>query len=170
MLLRYLKIEEPSHYSEKIEAHELEMGYNYSAKVQPVEFDMEVSPLKKGCLIEGSFGYEAVLPCARCMEPVVISGKTTFAVELKPITSLNIPDDETEIELGETDEVFIDGEVFDTSELVKEQMYLLLPERVLCEDECKGLCPNCGANLNETKCKCPEGNNPRRADLNKLGE
>jgi uncharacterized protein len=168
MLLRYLEIEEPSHYSEKIEEQELEMGYNYSAKVKPIEFEMEVTPLQKGCLIEGDFDYEVILPCARCMEPVVISDTATFAIELKPRSALNIPENEADAEMDDADEVFIEGDVFDTSELVKEQMYLLLPERVLCEDECRGLCPNCGANLNETKCKCPEAKDPRWAELNKL--
>ncbi len=169
MLLRFMEIEEPSHYSEKFEAQELEMGYNYSAKVMPLTLEMDASPLQKGCLIEGSFLYEASLPCARCLEPVPVSGHTHFALEVKPRSALNLPEDgEEEVEMGETDEVYIDGEVFDTAEMVKEQMYLLLPERVLCSDECKGLCPNCGTNRNETKCKCPETTDPRWSGLDKL--
>lgn len=171
MLLRFLEIDEPSHFTEKFDSQELEMGYNYSAKVRPVTLELDVSPLQKGCLVEGSFGYEASLPCARCLEPVDISGQTSFAIEVKPRSALNIPEEtETEEELGETDEVYIDGEVYDTSELVKEQMYLLLPERVLCSEECRGLCPNCGVNRNETKCKCPETSDPRWSGLDKLSD
>jgi len=171
MLLRYLEIEEPSHFSEKFQAQELEMGYNYSAKVMPVTMEIDVSPLSKGCLIEGSFKYEAVLPCARCLEAVKVSGHASFAVEVKPRSAIKVVDEtESEAELGEIDEVYLDGDTYDTSELVKEQMYLLLPERVLCSDECKGICPNCGANRNETECKCPEQKDQRWSGLDKLSD
>ena len=92
MLLRFMEIEEPAHYSEKFDAQELEMGYNYSAKVMPLTLEMDASPLQKGCLLEGSFSYEASLPCARCLEPVPVSGHSHFSVEVKPRSALNLPE------------------------------------------------------------------------------
>jgi uncharacterized protein len=166
MLLRFLEIEEPSHFSETIAAHELEIGYNYTAKVLPIVFDMEVDPLEKGCLISGTFSYKAELPCARCLEQAAVSGHTSFAIQLKPRSALKVLKNDPEPD--EIDEVFIDGEVFETSELVKEQLFLIIPEKALCREDCRGLCPNCGTNLNETGCKCPEAKDPCWSQLDKL--
>ena len=170
MILRYLEIEEPSHYSERIESHELEIGYNYCAQVMPIQLDMDLSPLQKGCLVQGSFSFDVIMPCARCLEGVNVKGNTSFAVELKPRSALKVPPKEAEVELEEIDEIFLDEKVFDTAELVKEQMYLLLPEKVLCKEECRGFCPDCGTNLNEADCKCPKTLDSRFSDLNKLLE
>ena len=49
---------------------------------------------------------------------------------------------------------FFDGEVIEIDQLVAEQIFLTLPVKVLCSEECKGLCPGCGANLNDEACRC----------------
>lgn len=171
MILRYLEIEGSSHHSEIIDPRELEVGYNYFARVMPIQLEMDISPLPKGCLVKGSFAFEAILPCARCLEDVALNGKTSFSTELKPRSALKVPQtEEEEVDLDETDEIFPDGDVFDTWELVKEQTYLLLPGKVLCKEDCKGLCPQCGADLNKTECKCPKTLDPRFSVLTKLFE
>ncbi len=52
---------------------------------------------------------------------------------------------------------FFDGEAIEVDELVAEQIFLALPVKVLCREDCKGLCPGCGANLNEEACRCKAG-------------
>ena len=42
-------------------------------------------------------------------------------------------------------------------EMIREQIYLALPMKFLCNVDCRGLCPNCGANLNEVECECASG-------------
>jgi uncharacterized protein len=52
---------------------------------------------------------------------------------------------------------------------VRESLLLALPMKVLCSEDCKGLCPHCGANLNEESCDCvAETIDPRWAELRKL--
>jgi uncharacterized protein len=52
---------------------------------------------------------------------------------------------------------------------MREQMYLALPMKPLCRDDCRGLCPTCGANLNLAACGCKnEWEDPRLAVLRKL--
>ena len=61
-----------------------------------------------------------------------------------------------QVELNESDmqlSVF-DGEAIDLDDLVREQILLTLPSRVLCEDDCKGLCPVCGSDRNIVSCQC----------------
>ena len=56
--------------------------------------------------------------------------------------------------------------MIDLLELAREQIILSLPEKPLCDEECKGLCTSCGADLNEETCTCePEPADPRMAVL-----
>jgi uncharacterized protein len=50
-----------------------------------------------------------------------------------------------------------EGDAVDLDELVREQILLGLPSRRLCREECKGLCPKCGADLNAGDCSCEQG-------------
>ena len=50
-----------------------------------------------------------------------------------------------------------EGDAVDLDELVREQITLALPSRRLCREECKGLCPKCGADLNAAECSCERG-------------
>ncbi|MGH7783338.1 MAG: DUF177 domain-containing protein, partial [Candidatus Binatia bacterium] len=55
------------------------------------------------------------------------------------------------------------------NEVVREQILLDLPDQVFCTENCRGLCPKCGANRNLIDCKCEEDNvDPRWAALNNL--
>jgi uncharacterized protein len=66
---------------------------------------------------------------------------------------------------------FIKGDTIDLSDIVREQVYLSLPMRSICKESCRGLCPVCGANLNESSCLCrkPEGH-PAFSKLRLKGE
>lgn len=64
---------------------------------------------------------------------------------------------------------FYDGPEVDLSPLVCEQTLLALPTRPLCRDDCRGLCPNCGANMNTNPCNCPPATTaPRLGALHAL--
>ena len=54
--------------------------------------------------------------------------------------------------------------------LVSEDAYLAIPYRMLCREDCKGLCPRCGKNLNEGPCGCSAPGDPRLAVLAQLLE
>ncbi|HEX8637491.1 MAG TPA: DUF177 domain-containing protein, partial [Pyrinomonadaceae bacterium] len=63
----------------------------------------------------------------------------------------------------------LDNNKIDVAEIVREQILLNLPEPVYCRDDCKGLCPQCGANRNLIDCKCEEKEiDPRWAALKGL--
>jgi uncharacterized protein len=63
-------------------------------------------------------------------------------------------EDEKELDSEELTYEFFDGEVIEIDQLIAEQIFLALPVKVLCSEDCKGICPNCGANLNEEACQC----------------
>ncbi len=99
-------------------------------------------------------GMEAKLSsrCARCDEPFV--------------ETLNIPLEERFVKgaSGEDEESYtFAGEVLDLTPMVMDNLFLNMPISSVCSDDCKGLCPVCGCNLNTAQCSCerePEEENP----------
>ena len=76
-----------------------------------------------------------------------------------------IPDDDPDA----VDLFPLDGPVVDLAEVAREQVDLALPLRVLCRDDCRGLCPGCGADLNREACRCTSvGGDERFAGLARL--
>jgi uncharacterized protein len=74
-----------------------------------------------------------------------------------------------EVTEDDLDTAFYRDGVIDLRELVREQIYLLLPMKPLCKEACAGLCPVCGTNLNTGSCDCPrEWEDPRLAPLKAL--
>jgi uncharacterized protein len=82
--------------------------------------------------------------CTRCLEPIDI--KLSFPIQENFSQEHPIIDDE--------DANFINYEHFDIDRYVQQSIFLNLPQKFLCSDECKGLCPICGGNLNKSSCKC----------------
>jgi uncharacterized protein len=78
-------------------------------------------------------------------------------------------EDDLEVEEADLDEQLVEGDEVDLTEIIREQILLNLPEQVLCKEDCKGLCPQCGANRNLIDCDCGEDEiDPRWAALKNL--
>ncbi|MDH7600923.1 MAG: DUF177 domain-containing protein [Armatimonadota bacterium] len=105
----------------------------------------------------GSFSTTVELECSRCLrahsmllelpieEELQIAGHTIEMLEAA---------DEDEIPEEEREPLFVDN-IFDLTELIRQSILLALPIKPLCSEECRGLCPHCGANLNDGPCGCP---------------
>lgn len=96
--------------------------------------------------------------CDRCATPVV--RETTIPVEHVLVTHLN---DEGNDEL-----CLIEDMHFNIDELIREDVLLSLPTKILCRDDCLGLCPYCGINLNLSKCDCKKPVDPRLEALKRF--
>ena len=97
------------------------------------------------------------------MEEVNRSFDLFYAPFLKTASQgRQLKDDDTEIG-------FFQGEGLFLADVVKEQVLLALPLKVICQSDCRGLCPNCGANLNHEECRCEtHATDPRLAPLARL--
>jgi uncharacterized protein len=93
------------------------------------------------------------VPCARCLEPVRHELKGEFDLLFRP---LGVDAGPSELELGapDTEIGYYQGGGLVLEEVLREQVLLTLPVRTLCRDDCKGLCPRCGSNLNDEGCSC----------------
>lgn len=114
----------------------------------------------------GTVSSEVIGYCARCLESYTFELSKEFSLVLVPEERLPPRLELTEEDL---DIAYYQGEEIDLSPLVDEQILLALPTRPLCSEECRGLCPQCGANRNLETCSCkPESGDPRFAILRQL--
>jgi len=112
-----------------------------------------------GYMVDGRFSASGRLACSRCLEPVAWQVQDTFSVEYRRAQPR---DSEIELTGDELDVAFLDGDVLDLGEVAAEQLLLALPMRFVCDDQCAGLCPRCGANRNrDGACTCEPEGDPR---------
>ena len=106
--------------------------------------------------LKGSFAGTFQVPCARCVEPVVIPLSAEFDLIFRPSQADSEPL-ERSITAPETEIGYYQGDSLLLEDVLREQVLLSLPGRTLCKPDCKGLCPRCGENRNSTACTCEEG-------------
>ncbi|MDE7253459.1 MAG: DUF177 domain-containing protein [Acetatifactor sp.] len=98
--------------------------------------------------VEGSCKLQFVAACDRCLTEVPVTLELDFdRTVVSPGT--NAEDEETEDNLG-----VMDGYHLDTEALVYDEIIVNWPVKILCKEDCKGVCPVCGQNLNERECGC----------------
>ena len=88
------------------------------------------------------------IPCSRCLEPVEVP----IHVEIEDEIDLKLSDEERARELNE--QFYVSGYNLDVDRLVGNELTLNLPMKVLCREDCKGICNRCGTNLNYGTCDC----------------
>lgn len=87
-----------------------------------------------------------LVECRRCINP--------FEVDITTTLDLLFSMGDESAESDEDDERYYDGEILDISEDVRRALVLEIPTWSLCSETCKGLCPECGTDLNTTECAC----------------
>ena len=121
--------------------------------VRPLNVDIEIRKEVDHIRVKGTINGVLGTSCHRCLGTFARSLSETvdlYLVEEKD----DLSEEEAEMEMEDRDYEFFDGEVIEIDRLVAEQVFLAIPFKVLCSDDCRGLCPNCGANLNEGPCSC----------------
>lgn len=97
--------------------------------------------------VRGSFEPVLAIPCARCLKEVETAVKVDIDADFIE------PDNCSEEDLMEQEE-FMDGYELDTTKLINNELIMSLPMKILCKEDCKGLCLKCGYNLNDGDCGC----------------
>ncbi len=105
--------------------------------------------------LRGKLATSLEVACARCLEPVVLLVERSFDLLYRPLGTdagheeLSVTDAEAEIG-------YYQGEGLLLEDMLREQVLLSVPLKAVCREECKGLCPLCGKNLNEDACSCAD--------------
>jgi uncharacterized protein len=121
-------------------------------------------------LVRGRLQGHLELTCSRCLEVFVAPVAVDFDLLLAPAPDALAADSE-ELSSADLDLDFYHGETVDLEEILREQIILAVPLKPLCLENCRGLCPRCGADLNRETCSCqPEESDSLLAPLAKLKE
>ncbi|MFP4019997.1 MAG: YceD family protein [Halanaerobium sp.] len=131
----------------ELEFHNLEFANREIEIEKPIELELEIFNTRDSFVVEGKLKAELILSCSRCLQ------KYSSPVEL------DISEEVLKSEMEDEEELYLD-------EIVVDNIILSLPMKPLCSDNCKGICPKCGQDLNEGECDCEvEALDPRLAKL-----
>lgn len=130
-------------------------------------FSADFLPTDAGLYLDVSFRYSYLCACARCLEKTKGFGRGKTGIQLVKETT-ELVAEEKELSDDDMGICYIEEDEIDLHEIIRQEVVFNLPVRVVCSDDCKGLCPHCGANLNQGGCKCETEADPRWTALNKL--
>ena len=133
-----------------VEMTEVETAWGCMPIIEKTTAHIVVNHVKqKELTIEGSCKLIVEIPCDRCLEPVA----TDFCLEFSK--NIDLAADENQVdELDEKN--YIDGYNLDVDKLLYNEMLIGWPMKILCSDDCKGICNVCGQNLNKGTCNCED--------------
>ena len=145
---------------------DLQVPFDFTLTPDEVELDNDLAELintirVEGVLVKGSAQTDVnasiyadiEVECSRCLTLSASSLEIHFNAVF--ITAENYTEaKEAELGIGDLEVSMLEDDKIDLKELVREQILLNLPTHFLCEENCRGLCPMCGANRNLIDCKC----------------
>jgi len=118
--------------------------------------------------LQATWSGEFEVACARCLEPVRRTLHGRFDLLFRPL-GIDAGPSERAITADEAEIGYYQESGLLLEDVLREQVLLSLPARTLCREDCKGLCPRCGHNLNTDPCDCdPAPADPRWAALSDL--
>ena len=121
-------------------------------EVQKGKVKVNLTVKRSSMMFEMNFQIEGVVmvPCDRCLEPV----RTELFLDFTKDVDLDVADGEQTEELDETN--YIDGYALDVEQLLYNEILIGWPTKILCSEDCKGICNVCGQNLNQGTCDCED--------------
>ncbi|HSE84143.1 MAG TPA: DUF177 domain-containing protein [Thermodesulfobacteriota bacterium] len=125
-----------------------EDGTNLSSNLN---FDLRVTRVLKEVAVQGKIWFSIESPCARCLRDVDLIITPEVNLVLSPG---NVSDEKDN--KGDIQHEAYSGDEIDLGDYLREVITMSLPIKVLCDEECRGLCASCGANLNTRECSCRE--------------
>jgi uncharacterized protein len=169
MLLDLTRYRQPlNHFSRIFQPDEVSQDGDAYRIVAPVHLDFDLHKDKDKFRLVGTAQTELELPCSRCLEPFRMPVNSSFDLRFLPATEMSA-EEEREVQEDDFETSYYRDDQIDLNELLREQFYLALPMKPLCREDCKGLCVQCGTNLNTGTCACATAwEDPRLAPLKGL--
>jgi uncharacterized protein len=149
---------------EELEVHPIVVSKTYAAgtldyhgadfrQAAPLKLDAVAELQGSEIRIRGRVGTSLEACCDRCLVSVAIPVERDFDLSYRPVSTIARAE-EVELPEDELDVGFFSGDGIELTDVVTEQVILSMPMKVICQADCRGLCPVCGANLNLEKCGC----------------
>jgi uncharacterized protein len=137
----------------------------------PVAVTLDLNRVADTVEVRGHLSARLRLTCARCLADLDqdVAGDFLCAFAPRPPERRHPTPGDLELNAEDMGLLFFDGQVIETDEAVREEVIAAIPYRALCREDCRGLCPHCGTNLNTGTCTCESNRiDPRLADLSSL--
>lgn len=135
-------------------------------RVEVNEYQADFVPTDAGLYLNLRVEYSYKAPCDRCLEETGGSGKERADIQL--VSKAGSFKDEEELGDDDMGIMYIEEDEIDLDAIIRQEVGLLLPVRILCGEDCKGLCHKCGENLNSGSCKCEADADPRWSTLKNI--
>ncbi len=166
----------PIDFAEKFEPGVIDFGAEYrqrtpinsSGRAELVEEHHGKHQIIKDIRVKGNLATSLEMSCARCLELIVQNLSRDFELLYRPLGA-DAGRDEMSVTDAEAEISYYEGEGIALEDVLREQVLLAVPVKVICRENCKGLCPHCGKNLNLEQCSCAtEQEEPRWAALKEI--
>jgi uncharacterized protein len=120
--------------------------------VRPARIAGEVTSVEGGHALTASLAWDGRLECSRCLAPYDFSHQEEFSLVLYPRKAVS--DADLELDREDLDAYFYDDSNVAVAPIVEERIQMAIPMKPLCREDCLGLCVQCGADRNVTRCNC----------------
>ena len=134
-------------FSQKIDS--INYCENTYKLASPMNLTGKISRNNKGYYLNADISFEIMDNCSRCLEEVNVPIEYT-------IEGFLVKEDYDEDEFEDYDAFIINGDEVDLLEIIGQTLIFNLPAQVLCNEDCMGLCQDCGTNLNRESCVCSQ--------------
>lgn len=125
--------------------------------LEPLKISVKAYRIRELYEVEGTYQTSIRISCSRCLKAfdraLTSSFALTYTKEL-PDTIDALNEEEVELRVEEIGLLYFRGEEINLRDGIQEQVVMAFPLRPLCAETCKGLCPKCGADLNQGNCGC----------------
>ncbi|MCW5971416.1 MAG: DUF177 domain-containing protein [Blastocatellales bacterium] len=148
-------------FEHRYETGELDLGAHEFRLAAAPEVSGRVDRTGMDIRLRGQLRARLLAPCDRCLTDVSFDVDAPFDLFYAPVPADVEAGSETELQERDLGFSFYEGDSIDLDEMVLEQLALALPTRVLCRSDCRGLCDQCGADLNSETCRCAKPMDPR---------
>lgn len=121
--------------------------------VSPIKASLRIDKKGSEVIITGTAKGTVELQCSRCLKIFYMDIDSLINVVYHPASEIN-KEEHYELKGDELNTGFYKNDIIDMDDLLKEQLVLNISMKPLCSEDCKGLCPKCGVDLNITRCNC----------------
>jgi uncharacterized protein len=121
----------------------------------PLSLNLAFSLLGEKVIIDGTIKTQVATTCVGCLSEFNLPLDINFHYFYWP-QSAAVFEAEKELQQDDLDIGYYQGGIIELQSIVREQIYLAAPQNPHCREDCAGLCPICGKNLNKKRCKCSD--------------
>jgi len=160
--------ERPFRFSDAVLTLPVESFGEPLVSISPLSLSGEVSAVWEEYLLDSVLTYSGQLECSRCVAAYPF--EQIQPVRLRLLARPSVPgpkpdragrlvtptDEEVELSSEDLDVVFFDDATLPLEDIAREQVLIALPMKPLCREDCRGLCPSCGTDLNAGACSCAD--------------